>query len=304
MKHIGAGKVDRCARTAEQVVFNTLFEVFDPDHFGTSQFSWGRAAQSVHHCSYGRSPIFSFFGNTLQRFFIEPETQMDGFQLTKEAAAFGFCPSSCLGNECGRSNGVLVAYKITHQVSVALFSTADEGLFAFLLADQVSDPFEARQADLAIDSIGLCHFLKQVGGDDGFSDELLSVEFSLCLPGFQQIIDQYRRRLIAIKKRQVARVVSYSDAHAVGVGVASDHQVGSGLLCLLYGHIERLGFLWIWTFHRGEGPVGHRLLLNRLHIFESQRLEGLWHKSDGGSMDRSEDDLQVLLATVSQRYAL
>ncbi|CAI8246790.1 MAG: Uncharacterised protein [Flavobacteriia bacterium] len=87
---------------------------------------------------------------------------MDGFQLTKEATALGFCPSCCLGNECGRPNGVLVAHKISHEVAVALFSTADEGLLAFLFTDQLSYPFKACQADLAIDAIGFGYFLQKV----------------------------------------------------------------------------------------------------------------------------------------------
>ncbi|CAI8246836.1 MAG: Uncharacterised protein [Flavobacteriia bacterium] len=99
-------------------------------------------------------------------------------------------------------------------------------------------------------------------------------------------------------------MVPHGNAYAVGVGVASDHQIGSGLLRLLHGHIERLGFFWIWTFHCGEGSVGYSLLLNRLHIFESQRFECLWHQGDGRSVDRSEDDLEVFFSVVSKRYAL
>ncbi len=103
------------------------------------------------------------------------------------------------GNEAAGGDSVLVAHKITNQVSVALLASHNEVFLALVGANHLGDVFETSKHIKALHIEIECHATNQVGGDDGFHRKRILRHFAGLLALRQHIMEQQGTRLVTIE---------------------------------------------------------------------------------------------------------
>ena len=101
--------------------------------------------------------------------------------------------------------------------------------------------------------------------------------------------------LVAVEQHPLAVGTLHGHTYAVGVGVAGKDDVGVDVLGQLYGHLHGSLFFGVGAGGCGEIAVGSGLFLHNVHIREAQFLQHARDKGDARAVQRSIDNLQVVV---------
>ena len=119
-----------------------------------------------------------------------------------------------------------VTHVIAGKVAERLFAAADILGLALVLADDLGDILEPREAVVALHLEIVGHGISHLRGDDGLHDVLVPVQLAALGPAGQLVAHQQHQRLVAVQQHVLALLVAQRDADTVGVGVGSQDEVG------------------------------------------------------------------------------
>ena len=233
--------------------------------------------------------------------------------------ADGFRVGGHFGKHEGRAVGILVPHRIRSEIAITLLAAEDEEARVFeaqqpglllgertvvallvggngilVFAELAGDVFETgeRVHDAHAEAIG--DGALEFGGDEGF-DEHRAAAVGVGEPaeieaGFQAIPRHERADLVAGEELHRSGGVADGHAHAVGVRIGADDDLGSGFLGEIDGHLQGRGVFRIRRLHGGEAAVLDVLLGHGEH-FESEAAEHRHVDGAAGAVQIGEDHL-------------
>ena len=214
--------------------------------------------------------------------------------LVEVHAALGV-PSGHLAGEHTGHDGVLVACVQAHEVAIALLEAHEEAVALASLDELVhlaADVLEAGEHATNLKAIVLGQGVGHGGGDDGGHDDLAAGVLAGLGLHAGQPVDEQDTHLVAGEQLVVA-LVRNGHAHAVGVGVGGEHEVGVDLVAQLEALLERLAELGVGVRAGREVPVGLGLLGNHGDVGDAHALEDLAHALDARAVERGVDHREV-----------
>ena len=138
-----------------------------------------------------------------------------------------------------------VAYVIAGQIAEALLAAADVFGLALVLADNLGDILEARQAVVTLHFEVVGHGVRHLRGHDGLHDILVAVQLAALGPASQLVAQQQHEGLITVQQHVFALLVAQRNADAVRIGVRGQHQIGALLGRKVDGHRHGLALFGI-----------------------------------------------------------
>ena len=147
---------------------------------------------------------------------------------------------------------------------------ADVLRLALVLADDLGDILEAREAVVALHLEIVGHGIGHLRRDDRLDNILVPVQFAALGPAGQLVAHQQHEGLVAVQQHVFAPLVAQRHTDAVRVGIGGQHQVGTLLGRQIDGHRHGLALLGIRRLDGGEVAVDDSLLLDHDDVRESE----------------------------------
>ena len=134
-------------------------------------------------------------------------------------------------------------------------------------------------------------------GDNRLHDEICRLEQALSLAVGDDIPQEDQTGLVAIDEHPFALIVLARHADTVSIGVRSHEDVSVELLSVAQSERQSLGKLRVRTVNSGEVAILDHLLRNAVYIVEAPISQRTRNHHATGTVERSVDDLQIVLAT-------
>ena len=202
-----------------------------------------------------------------------------------------------LADEQARVYGVLVAHVVAREVSVALLEAEDEAVGLPRVrefGDDVADVLEAGQTTAQLKAVfnseRIDHRARHDRGDGHFLGKVLVAFGSHAA----DVIEQQHAHLVA-REQKVVLTIFHGNAHAVGVGVGREQQIGVHVLAKLDALLHRLANLRVGIRAGGEIAVGVALLGDDGNVGDACALEHGCHGDESCTVERGIHELQGCL---------
>ncbi len=199
-----------------------------------------------------------------------------------------------LANQQAGVHGVLVAHVVARQVAVAFLETEHEtvGLARIgQLGDDVADVLEARQAATQLKAVFRSQRIHHSRRHDGGHSHLLRQVLAALGAHAAHVIQQQHAHLVAGQKRVIVAIFA-GHAHAVGVGVGGQQQVGVHLFAQVDALLHGLADFRIGVRTRGEVAVGLFLFGHHGDIRHAGALQHRGHGDEARAIERRVHQLQ------------
>ena len=191
------------------------------------------------------------------------------------------------------------------QIAIALFETEQEAVrraFCLEIGDDAADVLEAGEHATHLETVLLGNRVDHDRRNDGCNRDLVRYGFGAFIirNALRDVIEQQDAHLIA-RDQQVVVAVLHGSAHAVGVGVSCQHEVGVHFFSEFDGELERFARLGVRIRARGEVSVGLRLLGNNRHIGDTNALQNAADTFEAGAIERGVHDFQRIVRSTFAR---
>src|SRR5690554_1860432 len=143
----------------------------------------------MHQLQYLFGPIFPFFCDGYQRFFIESVLSIDFCQHVEKGHSPLLVKSHNLRENSTGGDAIFVSCKITNQKSITLFAPCNKLHFPFLFQYDRGDEFKAGKGGKMRDVKTLGYFSDKISSYNGADGKLTSGKPALFLPPVEQVID-------------------------------------------------------------------------------------------------------------------
>ena len=131
------------------------------------------------------------------------------------------------------------------------------------------------------------------GGHDGHDGHGILRHGALFDAARADVVQEQRAHLVAGHQLVAAVRAAHGNAHAVGVGVGGEHEIGTRLLGELKAVLEGLEDLGVGIGSGGEVAVGVLLLRHDGDVGDAHVAEDLGHGDKAGAVERGVDQLQA-----------
>ena len=159
-----------------------------------------------------------------------------------------------------------------------------------------SDVFESGEHIVVLDPVFVTDLLQQVGRDDGLDKELLAVNPAQFVPAGEDITGHERGDLVAGQQDEFSLIVADGAAHAVGIRVGAQRDVGTHGVGPFHHHPHGRRLFRIGRHDRREIAVAHILVVHMVDLRETGLLEPGGHQADARAMERRIGNLDVVVA--------
>ena len=193
-------------------------------------------------------------------------------------------------------DGVLVAGVGADEVAVGLLEAHEVAVLLALvleLVDLVADVLEAGQHAAHLKAVVAGQRVGHHGRDDRGDGDLGLGVLAALLGHLDEPVHQQDAHLVA-GQQHVLAVVRDGGAHAVGIGVGGDHEVGLDLVGQLQRQLEGLAELGVGVLAGREVAVRVLLLGHDLDVVDADLLEDTGHALHARAVERGVDDLVAL----------
>ena len=218
LEHVAAILHDRGHGAALHVGRFERQEIVDL-HDGRSQDRLGRVrAEFDHHLLDQFGPLLALADDRHESLAVETVFHVKLLQPLVERQTHRIHgPCGGFGSQRAGRHGILVTHVIAGKVAERLFAAADVLGLALVLADDLGDILESREAVVALHLEMVGHGIGHLRGDDGLHDVLVPVQLAALGPAGQLVARRRHQRLVAVRQHVLALLVAQRDADTVGV---------------------------------------------------------------------------------------
>ena len=183
---------------------------------------------------------------------------------------------------------------VAGQVAVALLEAEDEAVGLARvgqLGDDVADVLEARQATAQLEAVFRSQRIDHGRRHDGGHGHLARQVLAALGAHAAHVIQQQHAHLVAGQQRVVVTILA-GHAHAVGIGVGGQQQVGMHLLAQVDALLHGLADLGVGIGARGEVAVGLLLLGHHGDVGDASAREHRGNGDQARAVERRVHQLQ------------
>ena len=249
----------------------------------------------AHHLLYLLSPTLALPHHRHQAFLIKPVLLVNIHQHIIERLAILSCPRRNLCNHRTRTDGILVAHKITYHIPITLLSTCDERLHPLQFTYLARNILETCQHIVHLNASTRSNIGRELTRHNSLHHILIARKHLLLLPLLHNIVKQNAHRLVAIKQHPLPVRLLCRNAYSVGIRVTRKHYVRIYLLCQIHRHLHRGLLFWIGARRCREITIRDGLCLHNIHIGEPQLLQHTRYEGYPRSMQWSIHDFNVAM---------
>ncbi len=151
----------------------------------------------------------------------------------------------------------------------------------------------------------LCHFVGQVGGDNGLDRHRVLRHFAFFYAALGDEVQQQHADLVAAEQLELAGLcVLHSNANTVAVRVGGQQQVRLHLFAQLQALLQRFPNFRVRVGAGGEVAVRHLLLLNDGHVLDADAVEDGGDAASAGAVERGVNNAEVRAGAVDDAFLL
>ena len=183
---------------------------------------------------------------------------------------------------------------VAREVAVAFLETEDETIRPAgvgQLGDDIADVLETRQATAQLEAVFRSQRIDHGRRHDGRHGHLAGEVLPALDAHAADVVEQQHAHLVAGQKRVVVAVLA-GHAHAVGIGVGCQQQVGVHLLAQVDAALHGLANLRVRIRAGGEVPVGLLLLGHHGDVGDARAREHGGHRDQARAVERRIHQLQ------------
>ena len=231
--------------------------------------------QPFHEGGHAARPIGAGIGNADGAIAVVAVATVEGIDCIDQVHALLLIVLGHLADDHARADGVLVAYVRARAIAVTFLETehvAIEGALGGKVVENAADVFEAGKGAHHGNAVVGGDRVDHDGGHDRAHDKRVGTKRTPGGAHLADVVEHQNAHLVAGEQGIVVAVFA-GHAHAVGVGIGRQQEIGVHLLAQLDALLHSFANLGVGIGAGGEIAIGIALFGHHRHVGHADALE-------------------------------